>query len=824
MTGLRYPDVVGSTVTMGLRLTGSCALLGLSAMACGRSSLLGAPEGAGGSTTATTTVSTASVTSNSGTVSTTTGSVDPPLPCQAGMCPDDGDICNGVELCDPDTNECIHDEVPTCDDGLACNGVEACDPSVGCLAGDPIVCEAPGAFCDENTGECECAPPFLGPDCSIKTALFAYFGQVRGLAEEQGVLWVTTTNGLWALDFAKTPGDTADDTWVRFDELGGDTATGSILIDPEGNKWLAGQGDRPLARLEDNGTPLDRSDDTWYFYGLTSLDFSPQALGIDASGTIWLGHAGDETLSFWDAKTAEDRSDDVWSARSKPGFQLDDVDAIVSEALGTVWLGSSGGGLFAYDSASEQFKDVMAPLPLVHHLAWGNNALWASLSYAGDGSAQLAKLPVPDSVFDVLPEDWVIYPAPHAIENFDVDTSHVWASTPVAGLSCLDPFAGVWVEWGNATAVQSILTRSENDLWFGGESVFYLDHEGSCEAAPDRIQELTFEENLRSPARDAAIEGDGIWLATDLGVDYVDARGTPFDPEDDRWAHFDASDAAGLEGLQGVVIGSDGIKYFWGDSRVFALDDGGSPLDKSDDAWVGHDTDQPLWVSGVVDADGVMLVVARNFMAEESTPSVVVFDPAGTPTDDSDDSVATIASGLPGTGRSMAIDSAGEVWLGTEADDYLGNLFHWNRAGTPTEGEDDIWTPVRPEDARVWKLVRDPTGGVWGTVGGFNGDVFHFYDNGTPTDPSDDYWQTYPELGSAMEIAPNGDGWFRMPGGAGILDIGGTPRDPSDDVARTLLSPEALRFPSDLWTNGTIDDQGRFWVVDENVQVFEVVE
>jgi len=741
------------------------------------------------------------------------------------MCPDDGDACNGIELCDPDTNLCIHAETPACDDGLACNGIEACDPADGCIGGTPIVCEAPGASCDENTGQCTCEPPFLGPDCSIKTALFAYFGQVRGLAEESSVLWVTTTNGLWALDFAKTPGDPADDSWVRFDELSGDTATGSILIDPEGNKWLAGKGDRPLARLDDAGTPLDRSDDTWYFYGSTGLDFSPRALGIDASGTIWLGRVGDETLSFWDAETAEDRSDDVWRARSEPGIDLANIDTIASEPLGTVWLGSSGGRLFAYASDSERFADLTPPLPLVRHLAWEGNTLWASVSdAAGAEPGQLAALPVADSVFDVSPEDWVLYSVPHAVETFDVDSDRVWVSAPTTGLSCLDLADASWSEWPTNTAVQSILTRSKRDLWFGAESIFYVDHDGSCTADPDRIQELSFEQNLRSPARDAAIEGDGIWLATDLGVDYVDARGTPFDPDDDRWAHFDAGDAAGLEGLQGVVIGSDGIKYFWGDSRVFALDDGGSPLDKSDDAWVGHDTDQPLWVSGVVDSEGVMMVVARNFMAAESTPRVVVFDPGGTPTDDSDDSVTTIASGLPGTGRSMAIDSAGEIWLGTDDEGYSGNLFHWDRAGTPTEDEDDIWTPVRPDDARVWKLVRDPTGGLWGTVGGFNGDVFHFYDNGTPTDLSDDYWQTYPELGSAMEIGPNGDGWFRMPGGAGILDIGGTPRDPSDDVARTLLSPEALRFPSDLWTNGTIDEQGRFWVVDENVQVFEVVE
>jgi hypothetical protein len=128
---------------------------------------------------------------------------------------------------------------------------------------------------------------------------------------------------------------------------------------------------------------------------------------------------------------------------------------------------------------------------------------------------------------------------------------------------------------------------------------------------------------------------------------------------------------------------------------------------------------------------------------------------------------------------------------------------------------------VRAEDGRVWKLEADPTGGVWGTVAS---GVFHFFDAGTPTDLSDDYWHLYPELGSAMDIGPGGIGWFRMPGGAGILDVGGTPRDPSDDVAKILLSPDALKFESNLYTNGTIDEQGRFWVVDGYVQVFEFVD
>jgi hypothetical protein len=317
-----------------------------------------------------------------------------------------------------------------------------------------------------------------------------------------------------------------------------------------------------------------------------------------------------------------------------------------------------------------------------------------------------------------------------------------------------------------------------------------------------------------------AIEGDAVWLATDRGVDYVDTRGTPFEPRDDLWAHWDERDIPGLVSLQGALVGPTGIKYFWGQARVFAFDDGGSPWDRSDDAWVGHDT-APLWVAGVLDPRDRLLIVGSATQEPGSTPQVVVFDPGLTPGDASDDVVTTINSGLPGIGRNMTIDRTGEIWLGTETPNTGGNLFHWDRRGTPLDGGDDVWTPMRAEDGRVWKLEADPTGGIWGTVAA---GVFQFFDGGTPIDLRDDYWHLYPELGSAMDIGPDGVGWFRMAVGAGVLDVGGTPRDPSDDVARILLSPEMLRFQSNLYTNGTIDDDGRFWVVDEYVQVFEFVD
>jgi hypothetical protein len=525
--------------------------------------------------------------------------------------------------------------------------------------------------------------------------------------------------------------------------------------------------------------------------------------------------------------TPDDRSDDLWRSVTELGapaklVEAPSIDAILSEPPGVVWLGSSTGEIFVYEARAEAFAEVTnESWSRIDDLAGEGETLWASVAFGEASEPALAAVRVRGSVLSVSGAEAEHYAAPHAVETFDVDSGgRAWTSDASSNFSCLDRASASWSAWGLTESVSRIRTRSPTDLWFGGESVFHLQHGGSCSPRTDGITELHPEHTLRSEARDVAIEGNGVWVATDRGVDYVDTAGTPLDPSDDSWAHFDERDFAGLAELQGVLLGRYGIKYFWGRERVFAFDDGGSPFDKSNDRWVGHDTAR-LWVRGVLDSEGRVLIVAITNQDEGSTPQIVVFDPGETPTDGTDDVVTTIDSGLPGMGRNMTIDNAGQVWVATETLDGGGNLFHWNRQATPLDGSDDVWTPVRPADGLVWKLAADPTGGIWGTAAE---GVFHFFDGGTPTDLGDDYWHIYPELGSAMDIGRDGNGWFRMSGGAGVLDVGGTPRDASDDVAKVLLSPDALRFQSDLWTNGTIDDQGRFWVVDEYVQVFEFVE
>jgi hypothetical protein len=82
-----------------------------------------------------------------------------PLECS------DGDPCNGLETCIPDTGAC--QPGPPCNDGDPCNGVETCSLATGCVPGNPIVCSNNDAcdgleVCDPTSLTCL---PGDVPDC-----------------------------------------------------------------------------------------------------------------------------------------------------------------------------------------------------------------------------------------------------------------------------------------------------------------------------------------------------------------------------------------------------------------------------------------------------------------------------------------------------------------------------------------------------------------------------------------------------------------------------------------------------------------------------------
>jgi hypothetical protein len=73
-------------------------------------------------------------------------------------CEDDGDFCNGQEVCNENTDTCTNSGPPCHDDGQFCNGEESCDSEEGkCVSsGNPC---APGEECNEADDTCgEVAP------------------------------------------------------------------------------------------------------------------------------------------------------------------------------------------------------------------------------------------------------------------------------------------------------------------------------------------------------------------------------------------------------------------------------------------------------------------------------------------------------------------------------------------------------------------------------------------------------------------------------------------------------------------------------------------
>ena len=72
--------------------------------------------------------------------------------CSSGTCDgetvdcDDGVSCT-VDSCDEDGDTCVHEATDSlCDDGQWCDGTEICDPALGCRAGTPVDCDD-GLFC-----------------------------------------------------------------------------------------------------------------------------------------------------------------------------------------------------------------------------------------------------------------------------------------------------------------------------------------------------------------------------------------------------------------------------------------------------------------------------------------------------------------------------------------------------------------------------------------------------------------------------------------------------------------------------------------------------
>lgn len=229
-----------------------------------------------------------------------------PLSC------DDGLLCT-VDGCESATGQCVYTAV-VCDNQNACDGLEVCDPASGqCVDGAPVTCPDDDACdgvdsCDPDSGACVTGPPV---DCYAETPDWDGCDGVKVCAADGSCDTV-------AVDASPCP--TAPDAC---DQSGG-------VDGPQSGKVTTGPGAvfvlRDQMQWTDSAALVDQIEDHWSVTGtsiesVVTTDLNRQGGGISLDGIdcfdsgFWWND-GDNEVDYWWPQGVTGSSD-AWGGDGK---------------------------------------------------------------------------------------------------------------------------------------------------------------------------------------------------------------------------------------------------------------------------------------------------------------------------------------------------------------------------------------------------------------------------------------------------------------------------------------------------------------------------
>jgi len=188
---------------------------------------------------------------------------------------------------------------------------------------------------------------YEGPNTITENTVFAMLAQGNSL-------WVGTTQGLHKLDFAGTPFDQGDDTWLNFILR---EYVADLAMDPFGNIWVASPtGLFYVVSSSNTGRQVELP---------LEISGSVKTVASDGFGNIWVGTVNGAGVLRPD-KTSWKKT---YSASNSPLLNNEVSDIEIDIETGIVYLGTVG-GLSIFDSGveapSEDLTDVEAyPNPVL---------------------------------------------------------------------------------------------------------------------------------------------------------------------------------------------------------------------------------------------------------------------------------------------------------------------------------------------------------------------------------------------------------------------------------------------------------------------------
>ena len=170
-------------------------------------------------------------------------------------------------------------------------------------------------------------------------------------------VWLGTHGGVARLNHAGSPFDKSDDNWTVFTTSNSGLAYNTVqdvAVDQTGNVWFA---------LAMEGASVRSTAEDWItFTQSDGLAYdSIEAVTVDRVGNLWLGTDGGGVSVLDYAGTLTDKSDDVWTTyKSGETLLSGNIEAIIVDAWGQVWLGTFGGGASVYSTV--EIRRVYLPV------------------------------------------------------------------------------------------------------------------------------------------------------------------------------------------------------------------------------------------------------------------------------------------------------------------------------------------------------------------------------------------------------------------------------------------------------------------------------
>jgi len=225
------------------------------------------------------------------------------------------------------------------------------------------------------------------------------------------------------------------------------------------------------------------------------------------------------------------------------GLLDESVNTLLLDKWNTLWVGTVSNGLFFADTRHSHYRRIaLCPTPLARAVCMDRKGiLWTAVG--------------PDGLKKVIPPYYesVSYPMTDSIEGrfvrtiLEDDQQNLWMATH-GGLyvkaSDKDEFQRIILQKSRGEQVYSLCRDSQGRLWIGaGAGLFRLD--SNKQGTPVLI------DSLRCFILDMAIDGTGLWMATEEGLFCRNTNG-----QVTQWSH-EAARVVEVDAAGGVWIGTD---------------------------------------------------------------------------------------------------------------------------------------------------------------------------------------------------------------------------------------------------------------------------